>query len=114
MELRTAVYLIFAHFITLCVNSEISSEYVTLSKQMESRILKVLGLKERPRPGPNATAPQYMLDLYKRLQGDTSYMPSEAQRCSFSDPSIPGNIIRSFANSGKDNFLSSFIWQNKT
>lgn len=109
MELRTALYLVFVHFITLCVKSEISSEYVALSKQMESRVLKVLGLKERPRPSPNATAPPYMLDLYKRLQGDTSNMPSEAQRCSFSDPSIPGNIIRSFANSGKGNFLFVFM-----
>ncbi|XP_033641060.1 univin-like [Asterias rubens] len=70
-----------------------------LSSQMESKILSMLGLRERPRPRPNATAPQYMLDLYDRLRNESNSGVS-AGRCAFPDPAFPGNIVRSVANTG--------------
>ncbi|XP_022089149.1 univin-like [Acanthaster planci] len=70
-----------------------------LSSRMESKILSMLGLSERPRPRPNATAPQFMLDLYDKLQ-NRSNSEHTAGRCSFPDPAFPGNIVRSVPNAG--------------
>ena len=91
-------------------------DYVTLTRKMESRILRVMGLSERPRPPPNATAPQYMWDLYKQMSAkeDTGGRSedqtanardemgedetSEGRRCA--DTKNQGNIIRSVPNTG--------------
>ena len=108
MATTLAFVLVFAHLATtqviLGADSGSSGQPTPLSSQMESKILSMLGLSERPRPRPNATAPQFMLDLYDKLQNGSS-LGHTAGRCSFPDPTFPGNIVRSVTNAGNDQFL---------
>ncbi|XP_002732397.2 univin [Saccoglossus kowalevskii] len=69
------------------------------SEKLEKRMLAAFGLHERPRPKPTVTVPQFMLDLYKRVEmGNVKTL--ESPRCQFVDSNIPGNIVRSFPNRG--------------
>ncbi|XP_071485599.1 univin-like [Diadema antillarum] len=88
-------------------------DYVTLTRRMESKILRVMGLSERPHPRPNATAPQYMWDLYRQMSAAEETVASSAdggpRRADEGDedkagecsgPQLHGNIIRSLSNTG--------------
>ncbi|XP_038073326.1 univin-like [Patiria miniata] len=102
MATVTVLVLVLAHLATtqLILGADTSSSQSTpLSSRMESKILSMLGLSERPRPRPNATAPQFMLDLYDKLQNGSD-SDHTTGRCSFPDPAFPGNIVRSLTNSG--------------
>ncbi|XP_054758940.2 univin-like [Lytechinus pictus] len=93
-------------------------DYVTLTRKMESKILRVMGLSERPRPKPNATAPQYMWDLYRQMAateeaasrgGETETGDEEQDGRPCSETKLSSNIIRSVPNSG-----GSFQTSNST
>nr|ABG00200.1 Univin [Paracentrotus lividus] len=86
-------------------------DYVTLTRKMEGKILRVMGLSERPRPRPNATAPQYMWDLYKKMaateeaaasRGEVAETreDSEEDDRPCSETKLSSNIIRSVPNTG--------------
>lgn len=70
------------------------------SEKMETQMLKILGLRRRPRPKGNATAPQFMWDMYNLMTQykDTNEREEEdgSRDCVYLDPAIPGNIVRSF------------------
>lgn len=83
---------------------------VTATEKMELHMLKMLGLSKRPRPKENATAPQFMWEMYN-LMNEQDDQVAEVDRdngakdCVLLDPSIPGNIVRSFPCKGIYHFV---------
>ncbi|XP_033110542.1 univin-like [Anneissia japonica] len=76
---------------------EVDAETKNWDNNMESRILRFFGLKQKPNISINATAPQYMIDMYRRIELQQNTFTS---RCGFNDNDIPGNTVRSLQNTG--------------
>ncbi|KAK6182391.1 hypothetical protein SNE40_010094 [Patella caerulea] len=63
-------------------------------KAVESNLLGLFGLKSRPVPGRRTPIPGYMLDLYKRLDGDPEFISPYAQ--AKGKGIVSANTVRSF------------------
>lgn len=48
----------------------LSKETKELAEQLEASLLKMFGLKTRPKPAKNVVVPQYLMDLYNKENKD--------------------------------------------
>lgn len=65
----------------------------------ESSLLKMMGLKQRPRPSKNIVIPEYMIELYRQVSGDfDTDISSVFHR---RGATVPSNTIRSFFHEGE-------------
>ncbi|XP_071962125.1 univin-like [Antedon mediterranea] len=89
--------LIFIVFLLEVVDGETKN----WDNSMESRILRFFGLTQKPKIGVNATAPRYMIDMYRRIEEQHQRnIFTTSSRCGFDDNDIPGNTVRSLQNTG--------------
>ncbi|CAH1261909.1 BMP4 [Branchiostoma lanceolatum] len=68
--------------------------------RFQRRMLNILGFRERPQPSSVQRAPDFMLELYRRVTGSQRTVKASSGSCAFSDPHIRGNIVRSIAENG--------------
>ncbi|XP_078594276.1 uncharacterized protein LOC144872040 [Branchiostoma floridae x Branchiostoma japonicum] len=68
--------------------------------RFQRRMLNILGFRERPQPSSLQRAPDFMLELYRRVTSSQRTMKTSSGSCTFSDPHIRGNIVRSIAENG--------------
>ena len=69
---------------------------------LESSLLKLFGLSQRPQPNKDIVIPQYMIDIYRSQTGDQGEIPEIFTRGSGVDPS---NTVRSFYHQGNTLFI---------
>ncbi|CAM9492143.1 unnamed protein product [Lampetra fluviatilis] len=70
-----------------------------LTRHVEGQLLGMFGLQRRPRPGPGAVVPPYMLQLYRALHGAHSGAPRDVARPLdrlVARPASQADTVRSF------------------
>ncbi len=82
------------------VKQKVNQQNSHFLKVVESSLLKMLGLKTRPKPTKKLNAPQFMMDLYKQQKHGTKDVTINLIESS--------NTVRSFSHLEKDNSLQDY------